>query len=47
VLLEAVRMFLKSVRVHLKSHKSTCRGSYNACIARESASKGLETVAEA
>jgi hypothetical protein len=30
-----------------KGHKSTCRGSKSACIARESANRGLETVAEA
>ena len=42
VLLEAVRVFVNS-----KGHKSTCRGSYSACIDRESASRGLETVAEA
>ncbi len=30
-----------------KGHKSTCRGSLSACIARENASRGLETVAEA
>ena len=39
MLLEAVRVF--------ESACKACRGSYSACIDREIASRGLETVAEA
>jgi hypothetical protein len=49
VLLEAVRMFVKSVRAHVKAIRVLVEAVRVLvyCIACESASRGLETVAEA